>query len=188
MLLALTQNRRSAHRPVLVPICRLSACGASTAQPQCGVPIDPKTSISIKLHSEHDTVALGSPVLVDITLTNTSKRDITIWRAPGFDYGIDVRDKDNALATDTELGRYRNGRTDFSKLKPGEIKPQYLSGSGACVTLKPGETISDELDIGRYYKLGEGKYSVQVEHRDTASSDKVKSNKVNITITASQAQ
>lgn len=159
-----------------VLLCSVSAIS------QCSNVTNSQPALWLTIQQVHNTAKLGNPVLVSAVLTNNSEHDVSIWRAPGFEYGVDVRDEKKDLAPDTELGRYRNGHVDFSKLRPEDVNAKYLNGSGACFTLKSGKSLNDVIDVSRLYELAPGKYSIQLNHGDPTAHENVMSNAVTITV------
>lgn len=120
-------------------------------------------------------------VAINVTLTNRSSHDVSIWRENGPDaggsYRIEVWNERNQIATETKLGRYKNGHVDLAKIKPEEVEQKYLTGSGGCFLLKVGSSLRDKVDIGRYYDLSKpGIYKVQVSITDPAARRRVQSN------------
>jgi hypothetical protein len=83
---------------------------------------------------------------------------------------------------DLRLG-YHNGRFDITRV-PQENVGGALNGSGACVPLKPGETLVERIEVSKLYNLTKpGKFVIQVERGDPESTAPVRANAVTVTVT-----
>jgi hypothetical protein len=132
---------------------------------------------SIDLVAEQDSVKTGSPAWVKVTLTNKSDHDIIVFRTIQ-NYQVDVRDETGTLTADTKLGRSRNGHVDSS-----DLSPQELTGSGACLTIKAGQSLKDKIDVSTLYDLSKpGKYAICVVRFDEESGTDVKSKTITVTV------
>lgn len=136
-------------------------------------------TISLTLRADENLVKAGSPARVKITLTNVSNQDISLWNGPGGNYVFNVRDDSGTPSTETRRGAIRNGHIDLNTLTPRE---RTISG-GACVTLNPGKTLSEPVNLNQLYNLDSpGKYSIQAQRRDPASGRDIRSNTIVVTL------
>ncbi len=162
-------------------IFSLSCVASHHAYGQCSQPKqDAKPATVLAITAAQESIAAGSPVWVELTVTNKSKHEISLWReVSGRDFQVEVKDHKGKFAKDTKYGYSRNGRAD-----PARLTPEDLSGSGACVTLGPGKSLSYKLDISKLYDLTQpGEYTIQAERSDSESTATVKSNKIVIKLT-----
>jgi hypothetical protein len=131
---------------------------------------------SLTIRLLHDIAKAGSQIRVEVVLTNTSDHEIGILKsAPEADYMVEVRDANGNMAPDTDFGRRQK---DPASVKVSSATPLY--------SLKPGESLHDEIQIERLYKIsGPGKYSIQASRTvpEEMGSGVVKSNMVNVTVT-----
>jgi hypothetical protein len=167
--------------PIVLLFAAISAT-VQTAAAQCskltdGIP--PVSSLTVR--AVRDVTPAGSPVLVDATLTNNSNHSISVWREKQGSYRVFVTDERGVRPPDRRLG-YRNGRFDVTLVPPEKVA-EVLSGSGACVTVKPGETQTEGIEVSKLYDLSKpGKYTIQVERGDPESTVIVKSNAITVTV------
>ncbi len=107
---------------------------------------DSKPSFSIFI-AVPQTIKTGSSAILDITLTNTSNRAITLSTGTNsegeMNFDIDVRDSEGKRAAP----------------RP-EAWP--LSGHLGYVNLQPGEKLKVSANVGKLFDLRPGSYSVQV--------------------------
>ena len=145
--------------------------------------------MSIILRAEHDNVKTGISITLKATLTNRSDHDITI----GYDrnrgmFEVDVFDESGKSAPDKRPG-YRNGRVDLEQLarttSPEElIKSGLLTRNFVWTTLKPGETVSETVEVSKYYDMTKpGAYKVLVQRPDPETKGILKSSPIDLTVT-----
>lgn len=134
---------------------------------------------SIAITVEPTTVKTGSPLTVNVILTNKSKDTIYLdvsaqWMAE-LDFRIEVRDDQGNLAAVTDYGR------NVIKHEGGiPIVENYM---GVAV-LHPGETLKREISISKLYNLNRpGKYTIQAQRIDDNKAA-AKSNTVTVTVTS----
>jgi len=154
------------------------------AAAQCSQPHGGGTATSLALRLPMDRVAAGSPVLVDVTVSNTSDQDVSIWgEAPDSFYSVNVRDFEGRLPVETKSGFYRQPR-EVQELDTGDVQTTYLrSSGGACFTLKKATSFTNRVDASKPYDLSEpGTYTIVLGHRDPVSGEEVKSNSVTVTV------
>ena len=146
--------------------------GAQEAQPK-------KPAFSLSITARQATAKAGSPVALQLTLTNTTEHDLEVGR--GFINGtllrymdVKVLDKDGQPVADTDYGLGLHGR------RPGPIG----GGVGFSEKIKPGEAIHEEADLSKEFDLSKpGKYTVQAERMDSTIREVVKSNVITFTVT-----
>jgi hypothetical protein len=113
-----------------------------TALPQCAGIEDGSQVLLFSIDAIQKSMKAGDPAVINVTLTNRSSHDVSIWRENGTDaggsYRIEVSNERNEVATETKLGRYKNGHVDLAKIKPEEVEQKYLNGRGGCFPLKAG--------------------------------------------------
>jgi len=118
---------------------------------------------------------MGEPVKIQITLTNTSSREIGILRsAAEFDYAIEVRNARGKLVPMTPSFQEKN--------KPGSVR---VFSSNVLYPLKPGDTLTDEVVVTDLYQMANaGKYSVVItrELPEDLGKGTVRSNTLAVTV------
>lgn len=131
---------------------------------------------SLMIRPLQNVAKVGSQIRVQVVLTNTSDHEIGILKsAPEVDYLVEVRDTRGRMAPDTDFGRKQK---DPASVKVSTGSPLY--------SLKPGESLRDEIQIGRLYEMSvPDKYSIQVSRivPEEMGGGVVKSNMVNVTVT-----
>lgn len=134
---------------------------------------------ALVLDAVQDTVKIGLPIVVKLTVTNKSDHDVLLFKdTRDLENRVDVRDGKGNLAPETRLGSRQNGHLDPNLLTPAE-----LIGKMICATMKAGESWILNLNVQRLYDLTQpGKYAIQVERDDPDSTKAVKSNPVTITL------
>jgi len=144
---------------------------------------------SVTLHVDHNTFKVGTPIILKATLTNQSDHEITT----GYDasrgvFVVDVFDQAGKFATDKRPG-YHNGRYDIVELSrtwtPEQLfKSGLLTGNLVNLTMKPGGTIEENIEVSKYYDMTTpGVYKIVVESGDPETGSIVKSNPVALTVT-----
>ena len=137
-------------------------------------------AVSLTIQVKDRTVKSGSPVWVDVTERNNSDKILALGRERPFsiDQGggtfiVDVWNDKGIRPTETTFYRKKLGH-----LTPEEcaVAPLPL-GNGSDRFVKPSESITDRIDIGRLYDLSRpGKYTIQVRLP-------LESNQITITVT-----
>jgi hypothetical protein len=167
---------------VLVFISIAITCiGATFAQNSTGgTAVQPISTLAIS--AVHDSVRVGSPVLVRVTIENNSDHDIELSReASGKDTSFEVRDEKGVLAPDTKLGMTWNGH----------VKPEQLDASSVDLSvhdmygiLKSGESSSLNVNVAIFYQMSlPGKYTIQCSRPDLGNLSLVlKSNVITVTV------
>lgn len=143
-----------------------------------------KASFSMNISLTSATVKPGDEVQVIVSLTNTSKEGISLWRArrgPPL-YSIEVLDRAGKPAPLTPLGiAFRRGDLVIREQgKPQRIIP---GGSGAFAAIAPGETAKDVFLLSQQVDLSQpGEYMIQLVRADPATKVLVKSNAVTLKV------
>src|SRR5260370_17289872 len=117
-----------------------------------GMPTAPKKQglFCIAISSPQQSIASGAEVRVEITLKNTSNREISISKSNGrsqaeFSFVVDAHDDNGKPAPDTEYGR--------RVMRRETKKRTVLFWSEIFLTLKPGEILQDEAIVSKLYDL-----------------------------------
>jgi len=135
-------------------------------------PNQPPFKIAIAV--ENPTVAAGAEVIVGVSLTNTSDRDVS----EGAMY-MDTTGLDSTLRFEV--------RDDHGKIVPKRTypHPELATGSVKFRTIPPGQTLTQQQRVGALYDMRKpGKYSIQAFRRMTANPDEdIKSNVLTVTVT-----
>lgn len=130
---------------------------------------------TMSLSTEKTVVKAGADVWVKVHLTNTSSRDMDLSASIndmiGIDpnYNIDVRDMSG---------------------NPGAKKHHdhmnLATGHGVFRSLKAGDSVTDEINVGRLYDFSTpGRYTIQISRQisENAKDGSVKSNAIRVTVT-----
>jgi len=110
---------------------------------------------ALTIRTAQSTVAMGSDIRVEVTLTNTSGRDIAFAKSVGddaaeFNYVIDMHDAHGKPLAETEHHR---------RVKAEDSQP--ISHSNQIVTLKPGESLKENAILNNLYEISRpGKYLI----------------------------
>lgn len=136
----------------------------------------PQPAISLTIKADPETVKAGSPVRIDITITNVSKQTIRVDRETIEAMGesthqFDVRDSSGNPVPET---RY------YRQFKGDPLTWHNFRRSA----LAPGATTKDEATLTKLFDLSiPGEYTVQARRYDEFSSRTwVKSNTIKITV------
>lgn len=160
--------------PLAFPMATIGQCTSNQTQGKAPV-------LSLNISALQQTVRTGNAVIVKATMTNKSSHDVSIWMeiGAGRQFHIEVRDSTGNLVPDTEEGKKRNGHVD-----PSQLQPRDWNGSGACLTLKPGETSDQQVTVSTLYDMNRpGTYSIQLQKPDPETLAPDKSNTVTVTVT-----
>lgn len=110
-------------------------------------------TLSLKLTALEPNIKAGGNVIVRVTATNESNQTITYHNTSPFcNYSFKVLTGAGAPAPETNLKKHLicNG-------------PLHITGRDIVITLKPGESDSEDLRLTELYDLSQpGEYSVQV--------------------------
>jgi hypothetical protein len=121
--------------------------------------------ISLAINAK-GTVKIGSPIVIGVILTNTSRHKIVVERqVRGTDCQVDVRDMSGKLAPDTRFGLIYNGHVSISDMS--QISPHDLNNATVNIPVKAGKTWTWGLDVGRFYDMSKpGKYLIYIRMLD----------------------
>jgi hypothetical protein len=135
-------------------------------------PERPKTSFTLTISTDEDTVRAGDKIPLTTDVTNRSDHDI-VYDMAYSKLDIEVRDPQGNLAALTEGGR--EFRRQFGTA--GSLyNRQYI---------KPGDTMpGGNVAIQAYYDMNRpGDYTIQVSQSDDETKTWVKSNILTVTVT-----
>jgi hypothetical protein len=107
--------------------------------------------------SQESEAKVGSQLLVDVTLTNTSNEDILL--EVGNEIGWE--DSEYKLVLRDESGK----DVQRKPTKTQRVEDLRLS-SGHTTTVPPGETLKVSFQVARLYDLPPGKYTLQLQRED----------------------
>lgn len=111
--------------------------------------------LSLKLTALDPDVKPGSKIMIRVTVTNVSNQLISFHDTRrDCDYSVTVLTNTGASAPETEHKKQLGcGSSDLE-----------ISGRDILVTLKPGESTREEIEITELYNLTEpGKYTIRVD-------------------------
>ena len=135
----------------------------------------PNDPFSVIIAAQWPREKVGSDLPVNVTITNTSTKRITIIDTRRFcDYDVDIRDGAGDVPP---TGKWRQ------KIKCEGVE---ISGRRIIRELKPNESYSDLLILKQWYEVDHpGKYQVQIERKipDQLGKGWVKSNMITLTVT-----
>jgi hypothetical protein len=143
----------------------------------CGQAWAAQAPFTVTITTDRPAVKTGSQVIINVRLTNTSKRDIACDAAYNDMLGMDMYDKYDI----------RDGGANV--IEKNAIAHRELGGRSirpAC-TLKPGESKvigSDVISIAHNLRRP-GEYTIQMSRAvsDNPRDGVVKSNKITVTVT-----
>jgi hypothetical protein len=165
---------------VLLFVGMLAAVSGGAAQSGSSENVS-KPPFSLTISAPQD-VKVGAPVIVKITLTNTSDHDIpggAVAMEEGTsiqDFDIKVRDSKGRPLAETEYGMTVRGRSPHQS--------GLFSTVFALRPLKPGKSRGEKRELSREFDLGRrGKYMVHAEIFDPDSNLLVKSNTITVAVT-----
>jgi hypothetical protein len=140
------------------------------------LPVEPQP-FSLAVEATQQRFQLGSPVEVKLTLTNTSRTQISLVDTNrGCDFQLEVRDSNWQLAPETKAKR------DL-KCDAGFI---VMVGRRILRALKPGDSYEDVMFVNQFYELSHpDDYYIQVTRKvpKELGGGAVKSNTLTITAT-----
>jgi len=148
-----------------------------------------KPPFSLTINTMDQQVASDSLLKARVTLTNISDHDISIWKEStddegGTTYKVEVHYDNGKMPPETKLGVVRNGHADEAQLSQVPPDERHLGFSGACLVVKSGKSMTEEVSVSRLYDLSKpGKYVIQVSRVDEVTGMFVKSNAIAVTVT-----
>lgn len=170
---------------LLISVLGFSVLANSQGREKSPSSVEYATSLTIQSVSR--TVKTGSPVWVDLTEKNNSDQTLPFGRAKpstmdqgGQIYQVDILDEQGVRPTETTFYRRKLGH-----LTPEERAQLELPmGGGIIFFVKPGDSITDRIDVGRLYDLNNpGKYTILVKFPVRSNQLPVQSNTITITVT-----
>jgi len=171
---------RNCHIVVLIVVTVLSFSVNSSSQRDKNA-LGGQYDVSLTIRALDRTVKAGSPVWVDVTEKNNSDKILSLGRGKplNMDQGreafiVDVWNEKGMRPDETTLYRKKLGH-----LTPEErAEAQVPVGGGQARFVKPGETTTDRIDVGRLYDLSRpSTYTIQVRLP-------IESNKITVTVTS----
>jgi len=132
-------------------------------------------AITLQLTARESSTRVGRPVAVRVTVVNDSDQPVTYNNTSiACNYSFKVLTGAGSPAPETDFKKRSNCR-------PAD-EPQ-LTGRNIVVTLNPGRSNSEELNVTELYDMSQpGQYSIQVE-RTFPGIGHFTSNTVSVTVT-----
>ena len=160
--------------------------------PAIDSPSGDSPTVKINLPAKQTRAKSGAPLLVEVIMTNPSDHDISFWKSTNTNtYPIEVSDETGTALPDKRPG-YRHGRFDPALLDPKRLDPKLvdngeivrmLSGSLACITLKPGESFVERVDVTKFYDMSApGNYTIAMEGIGPAKAGALKASSVKVLV------
>jgi len=137
----------------------------------------------IHISALHDTFKSGAKIDIAVNLTNTSDKPVLLRGAcaPKGDFDgftVEVKDIQNNVSPETHLLRVERGE---ETARPDDI---WTWSGPICGTVPPHEFSNGGFVVNRLYDMVKpGKYTIQVQRKDTYSKMIVKSNMITVTVT-----
>jgi hypothetical protein len=139
------------------------------------LPVEPQP-FSLAIEATQQRFQLGSPVEVKLTLTNTSRTQISLLDTNrACDFQLEVRDSHGQLAPETKAKRDLNCGAGFI----------VMVGRRILRALKPGDSYEDVMFVNQFYELTRpDDYYIQVTRKIPKELGKgtVKSNAITVTV------
>jgi hypothetical protein len=159
---------------IIVTVIESSAPGATATQARHRAIMS--AGFSLTIGASKNVVKVGSQIGLSVSLSNDSLGEIggsDEGDEPDFGYTFDVQDEKGAAAPDTEFGRRRK-----RDMLPQEHEPVRIISPGPLITVPPGGTYIDKVDVTKLVDMSRpGKYTIQVHW------GMVKSNRIKVTVT-----
>ena len=159
----------------LLPLQMLSANSTQKVQSKNS----DKPALSIKIAGPQSAVKSTEPVILKVTVTNVSDKDISFLKPPRerdalFQDKVEVQDDTGKAVGANEVSK---PPTDANTIA------STVMGSQVLHTLKPGQTFEYQLELSKSHNLSKpGKYVVRMHHLDESSKSEVMSNAVTISV------
>jgi len=147
---------------------------------------DSPAGLSVTLKAKADQVHVGSAVVVEVTLKNTSGHELEVPSdSAGTD--VDVQDENGHAVDEIQDGRvFRRGSNSIPQPDGSFILKGDRHGSKAMlVTMKPNETWKHEIVVSKLFDFRQpGKYTIQAKrsYSDANVNIFAKSNVVTVTV------
>jgi hypothetical protein len=163
----------------LITICALGFPVSGHSQQET-VESTAASAISLTIRVKDHIVKTGLPVWVDVTEKNNSSQILSVGRENpvtmdqgGRSFIVDVWN--DAGVRSTESTFYRKMLGHLTPAEKTNAEPRNYSGF--TFLLKPGETITDRIDVSKLYDLSRpGIYRIQVQLP-------IESNTIRVTVT-----
>lgn len=132
--------------------------------------------MSLKINASTPTVSLGHTLVVQVELTNTSDREIRLYRAVGH---VEAEVTYSVMMSDS-AGRAVQ-RTPYGDA----AEKNQLVGSRRVVTLEPGQNLTQKMELTKLFRIVQpGTYALRVGRRWPAETGQtVWSNTLILTVT-----
>lgn len=162
----------------LLALARISAA-QSSQQPR-----DAKPAFSLALSTRQTIAEVGSPVVVRLTIKNTSDHDVCAGGPSCPPVEISVLDSDGKPVPETPYGREIHGKVWPSALLNGFARSGTVIGAPPIPPLHPGNTSKwAPENLSREYDMSKpGTYTVQARRTDADSEFAVESNALTVTL------
>ena len=133
---------------------------------------------TIKISTPKDSLKKGADAQVQISMTNTSDKDIYYSFGGGPVFDLEIQDAEGNKPSETPLGQRVHGEsTQSSGGAVSAPEPIVLQ------TLGPGRTYTETFSLNKFYDLTKpGEYVIQAQRKDPQSAVLVKSNTIAITV------
>jgi hypothetical protein len=139
-----------------------------------------KSAFSVAISTAEQSFKAGSEVNIEITLTNISGKNISVYW-PGDN--LEPNDMEYQIVVINQVGkvppRTRLGRNVI------DHEPGIIMGHGPVLPnreVKVGETLKQKLNLNKFFLLEPGTYTVQLKRGDGENA--AKSNTIRLTITS----
>lgn len=157
---------------LLYGLLALAGMGVAQSSKQ---PREAKPSFAIIISTQHKEVAVGTPLLVRATMTNTSAHVIGGGTSMGTAMHIMIFDSE---------GKEVPEAPELSKKQAKEPGLMPRTGTIFTAAVKPGRPYTEIFDVTEDYDLSRpGKYTIQAQKWDGFSKSRVKSNTITLTVT-----
>jgi hypothetical protein len=154
----------------------LSVMSVAFAMPAAPAPPPENPLASFKISAPQSTVKSGTPLIVKLSLTNTSDHDLS-WTVggPKPPVKVVVKNGNDKEVLETPYGLEVHGNGPH---------PLPFRGSVSMGILKPGATYGEETDVAKQYDLSKpGVYTIQMLWHENVTHTWMKSNSITVTVT-----
>jgi hypothetical protein len=149
-------------------------------------------TIKINLPGRESRAKSGTPLWVEVIMANPLDHDISFWKSTNKNsYPIEVSGETGKALPDKRPG-FRHGRFDPALLNSKHLDPKLvdsgeivrmLSGSLVCITLKPGESFVERVDVTKFFDMSApGNYTIAMEEIGPSKAGVVKSSSVKVLV------
>jgi hypothetical protein len=114
-------------------------------------------SLRIAAQPNSVIVKAGAPIPINLTVTNISKAPVRFWRdnvsdPGGYTYKVSLVASNNDPVEKTRRAKILDGDIPEHDLLPRERTVRMVT-SGACMTLKPNESIRESIDLSKLFVI-----------------------------------